>query len=108
MYINTDNLPLENKHNSGLNQNSSDHLKHPLIIGNLFGNISLTPEGKIKNYNVSDAASPHDSKDRIFLTPDVNGDFGNREGLEDELEFLREELRKKDKELTELKLKQLE
>lgn len=108
MYINTDNPTGDYKHNASLENYPSDQMKGPLVIGNLFGNISLTPDGKIKNYNVKDLASVHDSKDRIFLTPDDEAEHANNVDLQDEIEFLREELRRKDKELTELKLKQLE
>lgn len=108
MYINTDNPTGDCKHNASLENYPSDQMKGPLVIGNLFGNISLTPDGKIKNYNVKDLASVHDSKDRIFLTPDDEAEHANNVDLQDEIEFLREELRRKDKELTELKLKQLE
>ena len=71
MYINTDVPGGEYKHSSNANTLSSDQLKGPLVIGNLFGNISLTPEGKIKNYDLHENASVNDSKDRLFLTPDA-------------------------------------
>jgi hypothetical protein len=54
MYINTDNRTADQKHNPDLDHYPSDLVKRSgsLVIGNLFGNISLTPEGKIKNYNI--------------------------------------------------------